>query len=328
MSHDGNDSQHNREEMTHEDHLNQVNEGPAQGAEYVNRLDQKHAAAAAFQFLSRFPVKMQIDFVPPLLRESVVYYPLVGAAIGLSVWIGGALTGALLPSFPAAVLTLTLWVWLTGGLHLDGWMDTADGLLSYRTRERMLEIMKDSRVGAMGVIACVLLLMMKAALIADFIARGNWLYGALLILPMIWSRWFMVYAISAWPNARGDDGLAVLFKGLGERKEVQRARSAAVGLTILAAVITLAAVWIFQPGSSMVEMLAMDRGLGTLPWWLYPIAAAILVPLAAYLIGKFVAGRISERLGGLTGDTYGAMNELLEAALLTVLSLLQGLFLI
>lgn len=122
MSHDGNNSPHNREEMTSEDHLNQINEGPAQGAEYVNRLDQKHAAAAAFQFLSRFPVKMQIDFVPPLLRESVVYYPLVGAAIGLSVWIGGALTGALLPSFPAAVLTLTLWVWLTGdSISMAGW---------------------------------------------------------------------------------------------------------------------------------------------------------------------------------------------------------------
>ncbi|MFS0870482.1 adenosylcobinamide-GDP ribazoletransferase [Paenibacillus xylanilyticus] len=308
--------------------MNQVNQAPVQDAGNVGSLDQKHAAAAAFQFLSRFPVKMQIDFVPPLLRESVVYYPLVGAAIGLCVWLGGALTGALLPSFPAAVLTLTLWVWLTGGLHLDGWMDTADGLLSYRTRERMLEIMKDSRVGAMGVIACVLLLMMKAALIADFIARGNWLYGALLILPMIWSRWFMVYAISAWPNARGDDGLAVLFKGLGERKEVQRARSSAIGLTVLAGVITLAAVWIFEPNTSMVGALAIESGLGTLPWWLYPIAAVIFVPLAAYLIGRFVAGRISERLGGLTGDTYGAMNELLEAALLTVLSLLQGLFLL
>ncbi|MDN8590146.1 adenosylcobinamide-GDP ribazoletransferase [Paenibacillus sp. 11B] len=291
-------------------------------------LEQKHAAAAAFQFLSRFPVKLQIDFVPPLLRESVVYYPLVGAVIGLCVWLGGALTGALLPSFPAAVLTLTLWVWLTGGLHLDGWMDTADGLLSYRTRERMLEIMKDSRVGAMGVIACVLLLMMKVALIADFIARGNWAYGALLILPLIWSRWFMVYAMAAWPNARKDDGLAVLFKGLGERREVQRARSSAVGLTILAGVITLAAVWIFQPDTAMFQVLGTENGLGTLPWWLYPVAAIIAVPLAGYVIGKFVAGRISERLGGLTGDTYGAMNELLEAALLTVLSLLQGFFLI
>lgn len=286
--------------------------------------ERKHAAAAAFQFLSRFPVKMQIDFVPPLLRESVVYYPLVGAAIGLCVWLVAALSGALLPAFPAAVLTLTVWVWLTGGLHLDGWMDTADGLLSYRSRERMLEIMKDSRVGAMGVIACVLLLMMKAALIADMIARGNWLYGALLILPMIWSRWFMVYAMSAWPNARGDDGLAVLFKGLGGRNEVQRARSAAIGLTLVSGVITIAVVWLFKADMAIAD--AMVSGFGSLPWWLYPVTSVIVLPVACYYIGRFVAARISARLGGLTGDTYGAMNELLEAALLTVLSVLQGLF--
>lgn len=285
---------------------------------------RKQAAAAAFQFLSRFPVKMQLDFVPPLLRESVVYYPLVGAAIGLCVWLLGALSGQLLPAFPAAVLTLTLWVWLTGGLHLDGWMDTADGLLSYRSRERMLEIMKDSRVGAMGVIACVLLLMMKAALIADFIAGGSWVYGALLILPMIWSRWFMVYAMSAWPNARGDDGLAVLFKGLGERREVQRSRRAAILLTLIAGLVTLAVVWLFKPDTAIAD--AMVSGFGTLPWWLYPVSAVIVIPVACYYIGRFVASQISARLGGLTGDTYGAMNELLEAALLTVLSVLQGLF--
>ncbi|PZT55472.1 adenosylcobinamide-GDP ribazoletransferase [Paenibacillus silvae] len=293
----------------------------ASGSAFPQR---KHAAAAAFQFLSRFPVKMQLDFVPPLLRESVVYYPLVGAAIGLCVWLVGALSGQLLPAFPAAVLTLTLWVWLTGGLHLDGWMDTADGLLSYRSRERMLEIMKDSRVGAMGAIACVLLLMMKAALIADFIARGSWVYGALLILPMIWSRWFMVHAMSAWPNARGDDGLAVLFKGLGERREVQRSRRAALMLTLIAGAVTLAAVGLFKPDTAVAD--AMLSGFGTLPWWLYPVSAVIVLPVACYYIGRLVASRISTRLGGLTGDTYGAMNELLEAALLTVLSVLQGLF--
>uniref|UniRef100_UPI0005850CC2 adenosylcobinamide-GDP ribazoletransferase n=1 Tax=Paenibacillus sonchi TaxID=373687 RepID=UPI0005850CC2 len=75
---------------------------------------------------------------------------------------------------PAAVITLILWVWLTGGLHLDGWMDCADGLLSYRTRERMLEIMKDSRVGAMGVLACMLLLLLKASLLAAFLEGGSW----------------------------------------------------------------------------------------------------------------------------------------------------------
>lgn len=286
--------------------------------------DRKHAAAAAFQFLSRFPVKTQLDFVPTLLRESVVYYPLVGAAIGLSVWLAAALGGVLLPALPAAVLILIIWVWLTGGLHLDGWMDTADGLLSYRSREQMLEIMKDSRVGAMGVIACVLLLMMKAALIADIIARGNWMYGALLILPMIWSRWFMVYAMSAWPNARGNEGLAVLFKGLGERKEVERSRNTAIRLTLVSGVVTFVAVWLFKPDTRIAD--AMVSGVGSLPWWLYPIAAVIVLPVACYFIGKFVAAQISSRLGGLTGDTYGAINELLEAALLTVLILLQGLF--
>ncbi|MEN1985753.1 adenosylcobinamide-GDP ribazoletransferase [Paenibacillus hubeiensis] len=287
----------------------------------ANPYGKKQAAAAAFQFLSRFPVRMQLDFAPPLLRESVVYYPLVGAAIGLAVWLGGALFGTVLPALPAAVLTLTLWVWLTGGLHLDGWMDTADGLLSYRSRERMLEIMKDSRVGAMGVIACVLLLMMKAALLADFIAQGRWAYVPLLILPMIWSRWFMVCAISGWPNARADDGLAALFAGLGERRELRRATARAAWLTVVAGLIALVAAWYTQPHHGLI-----GGGMSGHSWWLYPVLAAMLLPLACHLLGRWVAGRISDRLGGLTGDTYGAMNELLETALLIVLSLLQGLF--
>ena len=70
-----------------------------------------------------------------------------------------------LPTMPAAVLLLAIWVVLTGGLHLDGLMDTADGILSHRPREQMLEIMKDSRVGAMGVIVCVLHLLLKFSLL-------------------------------------------------------------------------------------------------------------------------------------------------------------------
>lgn len=134
----------------------------------------------------------------------------------------------------------------------------------------------------------------------------------------------MVYAMSAWPNARGDDGLAVLFKGLGERREVQRSRRAALMLTLIAGVVTLAAVGLFKPDTAVAD--AMVSGFGTLPWWLYPVSAVIVLPVACYYIGRLVASRISTRLGGLTGDTYGAMNELLEAALLTVLSVLQGLF--
>lgn len=166
---------------------------------------ERQAVAAAFQFLTRLPVKAELDFSPDLLKRSASYYPLVGVVIGIIVWGFAALTSMVLPPLPCAILTLVVWVWLTGGLHLDGWMDAADALFSYRSRERMLEIMKDSRVGAMGVIACVLLLMLKASLLYTVLVERN--VSGLLLLPMVWSRWFMVHAMKRWPKARNDDGL-------------------------------------------------------------------------------------------------------------------------
>jgi adenosylcobinamide-GDP ribazoletransferase len=198
---------------------------------------ERQAVAAAFQFLTRLPVKAELDFSPQLLKRSASYYPLVGAVIGLIVWCFAAVTAFVLPPLPSAVLTLIVWVWLTGGLHLDGWMDAADALFSYRSRERMLEIMKDSRVGAMGVIACVLLLMLKASLLYTVLAEGH--MSGLLLLPMVWSRWFMVYAMKRWPKARHDDGLAARFADMSGRR---------VGLAVLWAVlVTLcAAAWQFM----------------------------------------------------------------------------------
>ncbi len=104
--------------------------------------------------------------------------------------IGGVLAGfdlAVASWFPAGVrgvLLLGLWVWLTGGLHLDGWMDVADGFGSYRSRERTLEIMKDSRVGAMGVIAAILLLLLKASVLAS---TPDPLWIPLLSGPGVWT---------------------------------------------------------------------------------------------------------------------------------------------
>ncbi|ASA19611.1 adenosylcobinamide-GDP ribazoletransferase [Paenibacillus donghaensis] len=264
---------------------------------------RRDAAAAAFQFLSRFPVRSQPGFSPELLRRSVVYYPLVGAAIGLSVAAGGAAASWLLPAGPAAVITLCLWVGLTGGLHLDGWMDSADGLLSYRPRERMLEIMKDSRVGAMGVLACVLLLLLKASLLSAWLARGQIAELPLLLLPPVWSRWFMVRTMVRLPIARGDEGLAASFAGLAPAHE-RRALAWAALLSLAAA----------------AAPLALGAGLAA---WPQHLAAAVLLPVAALACGTAAARRASSRLGGLTGDVYGALNELLEAVLLLALVLLQ-----
>ncbi|MFB5674438.1 adenosylcobinamide-GDP ribazoletransferase [Paenibacillus terreus] len=256
------------------------------------------AAAAAFQFLSRFPVKSGGDFSPELLQRSTVYYPLVGLAIAAVVWPAAYVSALFLPPFPAAVLILMLWVWLTGGLHLDGWMDSADALLSYRSRERMLEIMKDSRVGAMGVIACVLLLLLKVSLIYTVMDEGLW--STVLLLPLIWSRWFMVAALTGWPKARQGEGLAGQFHTLKGR-EVRLAALLAALLTVLLALL--------NPDVLMSSFMA----------------AFLVIPVLSWIIGKWTAQRISRRLGGLTGDVYGALNELLEALLLLAVVLLHRL---
>ena len=128
-------------------------------------VDWLRAGLAAFQFLTRLPIPVQIDYTERVFQRSSVFYPLVGFVIGLLLLLAGEGLTQVLPTMPAAVLLLAIWVVLTGGLHLDGLMDTADGILSHRPREQMLEIMKDSRVGAMGVIVCVLHLLLKFSLL-------------------------------------------------------------------------------------------------------------------------------------------------------------------
>ncbi|RUT28417.1 adenosylcobinamide-GDP ribazoletransferase [Paenibacillus zeisoli] len=257
-----------------------------------------HAILAAFQFLSRFPVTVQLDFTPELLKRSTRFYPLVGSAIGIVICLLSLISAWALPPLPASVVILIGWVYLTGGLHLDGWMDAADGLLSYRSREKMLEIMKDSRVGAMGVIACVLLLLLKVTLIASLLEKGA-LPLALLTVPL-WSRWFMVHAIAGWPSARGVEGLAGQFDGMNYNSS----RIAALLALLLS-------------GAALV-LLLLSGYEAELNWVQLGICYAA-EPAAAWLIGSLAASKISSRLGGLTGDIYGALNEGLEVLLMLIL---------
>jgi adenosylcobinamide-GDP ribazoletransferase len=286
---------------------------------------ERQAVAAAFQFLTRLPVKAELDFSPELLKRSASYYPLVGVIIGIIVWGIAALTAMVLPPLPCAILTLAVWVWLTGGLHLDGWMDAADALFSYRSRERMLEIMKDSRVGAMGVIACVLLLMLKAALLYTVLVEQN--VSGLLLLPMVWSRWFMVHAMKRWPKARNDDGLAARCADMsGGRAGLAVFWAVVVTLGAAAGQYILAGPATATEGSGNLSLAGTH--LQTLLWYSESLPIWIgfaLLPLLAYGVGTFTANRINRRLGGLTGDIYGALNELLETVLLLFIVILYGL---
>jgi len=247
------------------------------------------ACASAFQFLTRLPVRMKLDYTDELFRRSTVYYPVVGLVLGAMLAAAAWLLELLLPSAPTAVIVLGLWVAVTGALHLDGLMDSADGLLSHRSRERMLEIMKDSRVGAMGVVAGVLMLLMKFSLLVTMAAYSDKWLAFLIVAPM-WGRWFIVWAIAGWPYAREGQGLGSLFIS------VTRSQAQVASLPAIA--------------GSLVVLLAFR-----FPWWEALGYTAGLVVIAGAL-GYALARSMARKLGGLTGDTYGALVELLECAVL------------
>ncbi|MFD0959594.1 adenosylcobinamide-GDP ribazoletransferase [Paenibacillus chungangensis] len=264
---------------------------------HMRLREHGYALAAAVQFLTRIPVPLNVPFTPPVLTRSIAYFPVAGLAIGTLLAAASWLLSHLLPPWPTAVLLVALWAALTGGLHLDGWMDTADGVLSHRSRERMLDIMKDSRVGAMGVLAAVLLLMLKASLIAELLTAGDAgseaggiPLAAVWILTCCWSRSWMGAAIAWWKPARQGEGMANLFNGVNNKN---------VGFSaILSLLISFAALMINDVNCMNALMLAA--------------AALILTALA----GTASAASLNRKLGGLTGDTYGAMNEALETLLL------------
>jgi len=248
-----------------------------------------HGLISAFQFLSRIPVPIEIPYDEQVFKRSVPFYPLVGGVIGLLLYAISYVSEALLPALPASLLILIGWIALTGGLHLDGLMDTADGILSHRSRERMLEIMKDSRVGAMGVIVCVLYLLMKFSLIYMLVTEyRTGLLISLMIIP-IWSRWFITVAITSWPYARISAGMGSMFKGTPIRYVIY---GAAVG-TLLSIVV--------------YEVLLMKGFADQWRLLLYVVGGMLLTGLAA---GVYIA----HKLGGQTGDTYGALNEFVELA--------------
>ncbi|MFF2089126.1 adenosylcobinamide-GDP ribazoletransferase [Paenibacillus sp. NPDC058174] len=268
---------------------------------YRSLIVHGQALIAAVQFLTRIPVPVQVPFEPKQLSRSIIYFPAAGAIVGAAAAICYGMLGFFMPALPAAVIVLAVWTAMSGGLHLDGWMDTADGVLSHRSRERMLEIMKDSRVGAMGVIAAVLLLLFKFAVLSELIElgleSGAWRKPmALIAITPVWSRWWMSAAIVGWPSARKGEGIGAMF---GTAGPVQMAAG-----FLLAAALTL--VFSFAGGIPFETAILWCAG-------------AAFITTATGLIG---AVWLNRKLGGLTGDTYGAMNEAVEAVLILAALLL------
>lgn len=224
------------------------------------------------------------------LGRATPYFPLVGALIGGILVVVDLAAAAAFSLAVRAALILIASALVTGGLHLDGLADTFDGLFSRAERDRALEIMRESRIGALGAAGLVLYLLLKYALLADLVGGPR---APILFLMPVSGRLAMVAVIMLYPYARSGQGLGRAFAGRVGR------RDAVLSLTFTALVLVPAVAW-----------LGDGRGVWyTLQLTVFPMAAALLFTL-------LVARGVAARLGGLTGDTYGATNELAEMVFL------------
>lgn len=235
----------------------------------------------ALQFLTRIPITISGEMTEDELARSAGWFPMVGALIGGAAAATASVAAKLWPHSLVGWAALLVPLVLTGFLHLDGLMDTADGVLSGRSRERMLEIMRDSRVGAMGVaVAVIYLLGHYLALTA---MRPTRLIPALVLAPLL-GRWVMAIAMIRYPYARSGPGTGRLFQGAGTIE------------LLMATATCLSVTWLM------------------LGWSGWLLAGAVLV------VAMVVANCLASQLGGLTGDTYGAINQLAELMTLLILA--------
>ena len=239
------------------------------------------ALLGAVQFLLVSPAFIRRAFTPQEMGAAVGFYPVAGLILGLILAGVRFLFALVIPPLLSAALILALWVALTGALHLDGFLDSCDGLLGGFTPEQRLEIMRDERVGAYALAGGSLLLLTKFSALVSI----PWIIPALVSAALL-SRWGVAMVLVAFPYARSE--------GLGRAVK----NHAGWRQALLASIITLAV-------------------LALLAFWAPPVPV-ILSVVAAGLVSILFARFTLARLPGLTGDIYGAVNELVEVAVLIV----------
>ena len=230
---------------------------------------------AAVRFLTILPIPGRYGAEEKNLAGSAPFFPVVGLLLGalaaMVAWGASLVAPPMLASAAVVVLLLSF----SGALHLDGLCDTADGLLSARPRERALEIMKDSHVGSMGVVAVVCVLLMKFASLASL--QQECLWPATFLMPLA-GRCAMVMHMALLPYVRSG--------GLGSVFYTNRRYLAAIE----ALAVLLVACWM---------LFGMDG------WIVAAVSITMVLCLAVYF---------RRRIGGATGDTFGATCEIVEIA--------------
>jgi adenosylcobinamide-GDP ribazoletransferase len=243
-------------------------------------------AAVMFYTCIPLPATWPVEFAGMTL-----YAPIVG--LGLAIGLGGVwqgLTALDLAASLSALLVVALWIGITGGLHLDGAMDAADGL-AVTDPVRRLEVMSDSRSGAFGVMAAIVLIGLKTLAIASLAQGHLWV----LIAACTWGRWGQLAAIVRYPYLKPTG------KGAFHQE------------------------WLTSPWQ-IVPMFLLVFGLNFLPlvWGHSTVPMAFGLAVGGGAIALGVGAWFQAQFGGQTGDTYGAIVEWTEALVLVLANLLGG----
>ena len=241
---------------------------------------------ATMKFLTIIPIRLPREMPPSRMSQTMVWFPVIGLILGVILALVDWGLGQLLPLLVSTCLVLITWVVMTGGLHLDGFLDCCDALFAPRTPAKRLEILRDPHVGSFAIVGAVCLLLLKFALLVTLPPAHR--IATLLVVPTL-SRTAMVYAVRAYPYARAGSGMGRLFReGLTWRDVI-----VAAGIAGLAAGYALG--WI---GLVLVAFI-----------WLLTVGISVWA---------------KPRISGLTGDVYGAINELTEAGGLLCVVLIAG----
>ena len=246
---------------------------------------------AALQFLTTVPIPRRGEINAEEVGASLGYFPLVG------LFLGGVLAGIdwslslILPSSMVNAVIIIALLLLTGALHVDGFIDTCDALFGRRTPQERWQIMSDSRVGSFGVVGAFCLLLLLYVSLGGIAEAYKMV--ALILMPAL-SRWSIVYAIFAFPYAK-PAGLGKTFK-----------EQASWGKLAVATSLVLA---------STLGLLII-KGLGLI---FAGLALIFMVWLIAAVLGLF----LQRRFAGLTGDSYGAINEVTQVFILIFFCLIS-----
>ncbi|XGB39773.1 MAG: adenosylcobinamide-GDP ribazoletransferase [Cyanobacteria bacterium LVE1205-1] len=255
----------------------------------MSQIFHEFIAAIAFYSTLPMPLRWCKDF--RWAARWVVAVGLVLGSILTSLDFGLSWLG--MSSLPRSSLVVAVWVGLTGGLHLDGAMDAADGL-AVQDPSRRLAVMADSATGAFGAMSAIIILLLKTSALND-LNQSRWL---ILVLVMGWSRWGQMVAIARYPYLKPTG------KGAFHHHAVNSFRDTIPSGLIL---LLLSGMTLLIHGSQ---------------WWLgvsLALGLMILGPGIAYIIGAW----FNHQLGGHTGDTYGAVVEWTESLLLIGLTLVD-----